>query len=578
VGPRWRDLEWVDFSPSVSAVDDLPVPAPASPEPLPAPDSEPTAGAIAPTSLEPALAAAPPDIAKALRYFATPAEDVLGAKREPIPGLSERFARVAVPRSLEVQAPPPPSLPLAPPWITRLSGVPRTSRPGDADLPISTAIREPPPLAVAVPAAPRAPRRAKPRSEPPLASPPGRIVPGVRDDVPFPASFYISTSTAPAAAEPARRKGHAFAAQLGRIRETMRDRSGITALALTDGLGRAKSAMKRGVPARRAATTIAAKPAPVGTGPVVQPGIAAPAAPPLPRRALLLVTRYADAINDWARRTAGGDGGLRLSALITLAVLLVAVLASGGAALIAGLVHGGSKQLVAADQHPQTVQAPVAVPAPPAAPEPASNVPPSDPATRAAFYLARAKAGDATAQYDLGVLYATGDGLVQDYASAVSWFHAAAAQGNVDAEYNLGVLNERGLGVPVDDTEALNWYRSAADQNHAGAQFNLAVAYAEGRGVGQDFTAAARWYLRAAQQGLSPAMVNLAILYERGDGVDRSPVDAYAWYSAAGERGAADAKDRADQLFQQFNDKDKARAEGLAATLGAALDSATPPA
>jgi TPR repeat protein len=70
----------------------------------------------------------------------------------------------------------------------------------------------------------------------------------------------------------------------------------------------------------------------------------------------------------------------------------------------------------------------------------------------------------------------------------------------------------------------------------------------------------------------------LAILYDRGDGVDRSLVDAYAWYSAAGERGDAGAKDRADELFRQFNDKDKARAEGLAATVGAALDASAPPA
>ena len=46
----------------------------------------------------------------------------------------------------------------------------------------------------------------------------------------------------------------------------------------------------------------------------------------------------------------------------------------------------------------------------------------------------------------------------------------------------------------------------------------------------------------------------------------------YAWYNAAGERGEDAAKARAGELFQQFNDRDKARAEGLAATIGAALD------
>jgi TPR repeat protein len=72
-------------------------------------------------------------------------------------------------------------------------------------------------------------------------------------------------------------------------------------------------------------------------------------------------------------------------------------------------------------------------------------------------------------------------------------------------------------------------------------------------------------------------MVNLAILYEQGGGVARSPVDAYAWYAAASEHGEPQAKHRADDLFQQFSDRDKASAQGLAATIGAAIDAANPP-
>jgi len=166
---------------------------------------------------------------------------------------------------------------------------------------------------------------------------------------------------------------------------------------------------------------------------------------------------------------------------------------------------------------------------------------------------------------------------VQDYASAASWFHAAAAQGNVAAEYNLGVLYAGGLGVPRNQSEAVNWYRSAADQNHPGAQFNLAIANAQGVGTKRDLAAAARWYQRAAQQGLGPAMVNLAILYEQGSGLGRSLIDAYAWYSAASEHGEPEVKSRADELLQQFNDHDKARAVGLAATIGATLDGTTRP-
>ena len=41
-----------------------------------------------------------------------------------------------------------------------------------------------------------------------------------------------------------------------------------------------------------------------------------------------------------------------------------------------------------------------------------------------------AEAGDAAAQNNLGVLYAEGQGVAQDYAQARTWFEKAAAQGH----------------------------------------------------------------------------------------------------------------------------------------------------
>ena len=151
-----------------------------------------------------------------------------------------------------------------------------------------------------------------------------------------------------------------------------------------------------------------------------------------------------------------------------------------------------------------------AAPAAPSAPEPAQLV---------AEYLARAKAGDVQAQLDLAILYAKGEGVPQDYATAATWFRAAGEKGNPRAQYDLGVLYERGRGVQADPAEAVAWYRKAAENNFALAQYNLAVAYTKGQGTAQDDAEAARWYRRAAQQGVIPAMVNLAILYERGEGV-----------------------------------------------------------
>jgi uncharacterized protein len=40
-----------------------------------------------------------------------------------------------------------------------------------------------------------------------------------------------------------------------------------------------------------------------------------------------------------------------------------------------------------------------------------------------------AEQGVAPAQHDLGVMYANGQGVPQDYATAVSWYRKAAEQG-----------------------------------------------------------------------------------------------------------------------------------------------------
>ena len=75
---------------------------------------------------------------------------------------------------------------------------------------------------------------------------------------------------------------------------------------------------------------------------------------------------------------------------------------------------------------------------------------------------ARAEAGDATAQYNLGAMYDQGRGVPQDDAEAVAWYRRAAEQGDARAQYNLGGMYAEGLGVPQDAVEALMWLTIAA--------------------------------------------------------------------------------------------------------------------
>src|SRR5207302_1022097 len=107
--------------------------------------------------------------------------------------------------------------------------------------------------------------------------------------------------------------------------------------------------------------------------------------------------------------------------------------------------------------------------------------------TALGLYRPLADQGNAVAQYTLGLMYANGQGVPQDYGEAAKWFRLAAEQGEATAQFNLGVLYHSGRGVSQNDAEALKWYRRAADQGHASAQGNLGFMYSIGQGVPQDY-------------------------------------------------------------------------------------------
>ena len=75
-----------------------------------------------------------------------------------------------------------------------------------------------------------------------------------------------------------------------------------------------------------------------------------------------------------------------------------------------------------------------------------------------------AQQGDASAQYTLGVMYENGEGVVQNFVTAVKWYRKGAKQGDEWAQYTMGRVYESGQGAPQDMTNAASWYRKAAEQ------------------------------------------------------------------------------------------------------------------
>lgn len=79
---------------------------------------------------------------------------------------------------------------------------------------------------------------------------------------------------------------------------------------------------------------------------------------------------------------------------------------------------------------------------------------------------------------------------VRRFAEVASAYRARAEQGDPKSQYALGLSYARGEGVSQDYSEAVRWYRKAAEQGYAPAQYGLGFSYALGQGVSQDYAQA----------------------------------------------------------------------------------------
>ena len=119
----------------------------------------------------------------------------------------------------------------------------------------------------------------------------------------------------------------------------------------------------------------------------------------------------------------------------------------------------------------------------------------------------------------------------KEFTTALQLFTDLANRGMAEAQINLGMMFESGQGVLQNFDEALKWYRLAASQGLIKAQeklnllvskaaaaqvnFGLGVAFENGQGVPQDIMEAIRWYQLSADQGLIKAQEKLNLLLNK---------------------------------------------------------------
>jgi len=184
-------------------------------------------------------------------------------------------------------------------------------------------------------------------------------------------------------------------------------------------------------------------------------------------------------------------------------------------------------------------------------------------------WLAQAEAGDAEAQYRLGLLYLNGIDSPKDPGAATERFRAAAnsflsadnqtamtsvraapdaekalhwlsrsaAQGNEWAQPLLAELYRYGKGTPTNITEALKWYEVSAQDGSQWSAYELALIHVRGEGgLPKDVAEAAKWYQQAAEAGIVWAQYELATLYDKSKDIPRDYAQAAHWYELAAEQ------------------------------------------
>lgn len=156
-----------------------------------------------------------------------------------------------------------------------------------------------------------------------------------------------------------------------------------------------------------------------------------------------------------------------------------------------------------------------------------------------------AKAGNADAQYLLGVMYSHGRGVGADDDQSARWYEAAAKQGHVEAAFNLGFM----LYQQERFAEAAPWLRRAAEHGVGMAASLVGDMTRQGLGLPKDETSAYSWTLKAADKGVTGAQYEAGLTCAKLIAERRcAPAEAYKWFKLLADAGYPGARENLAKL------------------------------
>ena len=190
-----------------------------------------------------------------------------------------------------------------------------------------------------------------------------------------------------------------------------------------------------------------------------------------------------------------------------------------------------------------------------------------------------ANQGNIDAQFQLALMYETGEGLLQKNYSeslkwyslaanqghddAITWLRLAANEGNSDAQYYVGYMYENGHGIFQDYVEAAKWYRLAADQGHVEAIDKIRElerksipkdtgSQQTNKSNGKEKVSMSYDHIPQDISGKTDpqAQCDIADGYYRGDGVAQDYTEAAKWYRLAADQGSGDAQSNLGNMYR----------------------------
>lgn len=135
----------------------------------------------------------------------------------------------------------------------------------------------------------------------------------------------------------------------------------------------------------------------------------------------------------------------------------------------------------------------------------------------------------------IGLMFLRGEGVDQNYPTALGWFRRGVTNGDALCQHQMGLMYLHGYGVPEDAYQASSYFKASADQDLPASETRLGALFLD-QG---DVATATRYFDLAARLGWMEAYYYLAEMANFGVGRQAHCGVAAAYYKLVAEKAEA---------------------------------------